>query len=62
MWLSLPVQRTPKADQGSPAASGSDVSFVMGGGQTGDLVRAIEWGETLLGPARDWPQSSLSAY
>lgn len=61
MWFSSVVQRTPKAEQGPRAVSGSAVSFVRGGGRTGDLVRAIEWGETELGPARDWPQSLRTA-
>ena len=57
VWLSCMVQRSPKAERSPRAASVSDVSFVVGGGVTGDLVRSIEWGETLLGQARDWPQS-----
>lgn len=34
---------------------------MIDGGQAGDLVRAIGWGETLLGPAHDWPQSLRTA-
>jgi len=31
--------------------------FVTGGGETGALIRSIDWRTTLLGPANGWPQS-----
>jgi signal transduction histidine kinase/DNA-binding response OmpR family regulator len=39
----------------------SDTSFIVGGGETGTLVRAIDWQTTTLGPARAWPQSLRTA-
>ena len=35
--------------------------LVVGGGETGALIRAIDWSATRLGPARDWPQSLRTA-
>jgi hypothetical protein len=35
--------------------------FIVGGGKTGALVRSIDWQGTLLGPAREWPQSFRTA-
>jgi PAS domain S-box-containing protein len=35
----------------------NDISFLSGGGEMGALIRAKDWGETLLGPAHTWPQS-----
>ena len=32
-------------------------SFVVGGGETGALIRSLDWRTTRLGPARKWPQS-----
>src|SRR5881275_1643484 len=32
-------------------------SFLEGGGETGDLIRAIDWSKTPLGPPENWPQS-----
>lgn len=31
--------------------------FLTGGGQTGALIRSIDWSKTSLGPAELWPQS-----
>jgi PAS domain S-box-containing protein len=33
------------------------LSFVTGGGETGQLVRAFDWSATSLGSIKDWPQS-----
>jgi signal transduction histidine kinase/FixJ family two-component response regulator len=44
---------------GSAGASGA--SFVVGGGETGELIRSIDWAPTLLGPAEAWPQSLRTA-
>jgi signal transduction histidine kinase/DNA-binding response OmpR family regulator len=34
-----------------------DFSFLQGGGENGARMRAIDWAETSLGPASEWPQS-----
>jgi signal transduction histidine kinase/DNA-binding response OmpR family regulator len=36
-------------------------SFLVGGGETGALVRSIDWAATLLGPSDAWPQSLRTA-
>ncbi len=36
-------------------------AFIVGGGETGALARAIDWRTTPLGPAREWPQSLRTA-
>lgn len=32
-------------------------AWLEGGGEAGSLMRAIDWSQTPLGPAEDWPQS-----
>ena len=32
-------------------------SFIVGGGETGALIRSMDWAATRLGPATLWPQS-----
>src|SRR5882672_7729734 len=48
-----------RRDKGEAAAR--DASFIMGGGETGALIRSLDWGRTLLGPAVEWPQSLRTA-
>jgi PAS fold len=43
------------------APSVDAASFVIGGGDTGALIRSLEWGPTPLGPAEQWPQSLRTA-
>ena len=31
--------------------------FLQGGGETGQLLRSIDWSSTPLGPVEHWPQS-----
>ena len=33
------------------------LSFLSGGGEMGERMRAMDWAETPLGPAAEWPQS-----
>ena len=35
----------------------AEQSLFAGGGETGALMRAIDWSETSLGPVDQWPQS-----
>lgn len=35
--------------------------FFSGGGEMGELIRATDWSQTLLGPIEKWPQSLRSA-
>jgi signal transduction histidine kinase len=34
-----------------------ETAFIAGGGETGELIRSIDWRTTPLGPASKWPQS-----
>ncbi len=36
-------------------------AFLSGGGEMGDLIRALDWSATALGPPDGWPQSLRSA-
>ena len=38
-----------------------EASFIVGGGETGALIRSLEWRNTRLGPAAEWPQSLRTA-
>ena len=33
------------------------LAFLAGGGETGSLIRAMDWSKTALGPVTGWPQS-----
>jgi PAS domain S-box-containing protein len=40
----------------------SDIEdVIVGGGETGALMRTIDWSQTPLGPVHDWPQSFRTA-
>jgi signal transduction histidine kinase/CheY-like chemotaxis protein len=51
---------TPPEDRRTGGAD-PDASFIAGGGETGALIRAIDWRATPLGPASEWPQSLRTA-
>ena len=36
-------------------------TFIQGGGECGELIRALDWSTTPLGPAQQWPQSLRTA-
>jgi hypothetical protein len=46
---------------GVPDKSDAGQSWLTGGGQLGDLIRAFDWASTPLGPLATWPQSLCSA-
>ncbi len=50
---------SPGDRSGTPALRAADV--VVGGGQMGELIRALDWSKTPLGPIESWPQSLRSA-
>jgi len=41
--------------------SGRAADFLVGGGEMGGRMRAIDWARTSLGPAPDWPRSLKTA-
>jgi len=42
-------------------AEASDASFIIGGGETGALMRSMDWQQLPLGAPRSWPQSLRTA-
>src|SRR5690349_897716 len=46
---------------GSPPGRTSASEVLAGGGDTGSLMRAVDWSKTPLGPVESWPQSLRSA-
>jgi hypothetical protein len=40
---------------------GAALSVVRGGGETGGLIRSIDWTHTAVGPMVDWPASLRTA-
>lgn len=51
--------KPPELVRGSPAITSSkrDEDFPVGGGETGALIRAVDWASTSIGPISEWPQS-----
>ncbi|WP_229519956.1 ATP-binding protein [Massilia oculi] len=41
----------------SSILAGSDLNWLAGGGEMGELIRSMDWSKTPLGPLSDWPQS-----
>jgi signal transduction histidine kinase/DNA-binding response OmpR family regulator len=54
------VTRAPNALDVDASTSNAQL-LVVGGGDTGALVRAIDWSTTPLGPSRAWPESLRTA-
>ena len=42
-------------------SSNIDAEFLLGGGEMGERMRAMDWSKTPLGPAHKWPQSLRTA-
>src|SRR5580700_7519801 len=45
------------ADRERVSGVHADSSFLAGGGESGAVLRSIDWEATPLGPLHDWPQS-----
>lgn len=52
---SLTHQEPPRKSHSSKITSMSD--SLLGGGETGRLIRSIDWSKTPVGPIEEWPQS-----
>ena len=46
---------------GDVAQQSQSLSFLGGGGETGELIRSFDWSRTSLGPIETWPQSLRTA-
>ncbi|HEY2294650.1 MAG TPA: ATP-binding protein [Thermoanaerobaculia bacterium] len=44
-----------------PSPESSGIPFLLGGGEMGARMRAVDWAQTSLGPAEQWPQSLKTA-
>src|SRR3954468_10388119 len=44
-----------------PSPESSGIPFLLGGGEMGARMRAMDWAKTSLGPAEQWPQSLKTA-
>ncbi len=45
----------------STAKKSADLSFLKGGGEMGERMRAFDWSSSAVGPAAEWPESLKTA-
>jgi hypothetical protein len=55
------MHRTAMTRQPDNVARVPVADCLLGGGEMGALMRAMDWSKTPLGPVQDWPQSLRSA-
>jgi hypothetical protein len=58
---SFVIPRTVKALTSHSIASLDPLKFLKGGGETGGLIRSLDWSATPLGPIGKWPKSLKTA-
>jgi signal transduction histidine kinase len=51
----------PQSTQGKTAPKPGDLSFLKGGGEMGERMRAFDWSSSPVGPAAEWPASLKTA-
>jgi signal transduction histidine kinase len=54
-------KRVPKPALGKTAPKSGDPSFLKGGGEMGERMRAFDWSSSQVGPAAEWPASLKTA-
>ncbi len=54
-------KRSSKRVSRKTAPKSADLSFLSGGGEMGERMRAFDWSSSPVGPAADWPQSLKTA-
>ena len=54
-------KRPPKVGSKKTTADPADLSFLSGGGEMGERMRAFDWSTSPVGPAAEWPQSLKTA-
>ncbi len=54
-------RRTSRASSQKTTADSTDLSFLSGGGEMGERMRAFDWSTSPVGPAAQWPQSLKTA-
>src|SRR6185503_12935731 len=50
-----------QSSAGRPAPTSADLSFLKGGGEMGERMRAFDWSSSPVGPAAEWPASLKTA-
>ncbi|HEY0761997.1 MAG TPA: ATP-binding protein [Pyrinomonadaceae bacterium] len=53
------MPRKPTAKRSAPKSG--DLSFLKGGGEMGERMRAFDWSSSPVGPVAEWPQSLKTA-
>src|SRR5215210_8234760 len=51
----------PQEPPPATALPGNGSDWLVGGGETGELIRSMDWSRTPLGPIESWPQSLRTA-
>jgi signal transduction histidine kinase len=51
----------PDQKRNSKRASATDLTFLNGGGEMGERMRAFDWSSSPVGPVANWPQSLKTA-
>jgi len=54
-------KRVPQPAQEKTAPKSGDLSFLNGGGEMGERMRAFDWSSSAVGPAAEWPESLKTA-
>jgi len=54
-------KRVPKAAGEKTAPESADLSFLKGGGEMGERMRAFDWSSSAVGPTAEWPESLKTA-
>jgi signal transduction histidine kinase len=57
----MPKTRPSKVRSHTTSADSADLSFLGGGGEMGERMRAFDWSSSPVGPAANWPQSLKTA-
>ena len=55
------MPESSSASKGSPKNDAADLSFLSGGGEMGERMRAFDWSTSPVGPPARWPQSLKTA-
>ncbi len=50
-----------RSSTGTSAPNSADLSFLKGGGEMGERMRAFDWSSSPVGPAAEWPASLKTA-
>ena len=54
-------KRVSPPARGKTAPKSFDLSFLKGGGEMGERMRAFDWSSSAVGPAAEWPESLKTA-